>query len=130
MVREAVTALWPQVTPAAVADVRCARIDWIIVRQGESADILGGWGNRPVVAAMLKPATMAGRVEHGDRLPGRSIVGLDLDRHAATPAGIASFACPCGEHGPAWPSTSTVATPSGGPHSCPSQRSRRLPETG
>ena len=43
-----------------------------------------------------------------------SIVGLDLDRHAGKPNGVASFACLCGEHGAGWPSTFTVATPSGG----------------
>ncbi len=45
-----------------------------------------------------------------------SIVGLDLDRHAGKPDGVASFACLCGEHGAGWPSTFTVATPSGGLH--------------
>jgi len=41
---------------------------------------------------------------------------MDLDRHAGTPDGIASFAYLCGEHGAGWPSTFTVATPSGGLH--------------
>ncbi len=45
-----------------------------------------------------------------------SIVGLDLDRHAGKPDGIASFARLAGEHGAGWPSTFTVATPSGGLH--------------
>jgi hypothetical protein len=45
-----------------------------------------------------------------------SIVGLDLDRHAGKPDGVASFARLCGEHGAGWPSTFTVATPSGGLH--------------
>ena len=44
------------------------------------------------------------------------IVGLDLDRHAGKPDGVASFARLCGEHGAGWPSTFTVATPSGGLH--------------
>lgn len=43
-----------------------------------------------------------------------SVVGLDLDRHAGKPDGVASFARLCGEHGEGWPSTFTVATPSGG----------------
>ncbi len=43
-----------------------------------------------------------------------SIVGLDLDRHAGKPDGVASFARLAGEHGAGWPSTFTVATPSGG----------------
>jgi len=42
------------------------------------------------------------------------IVGLDLDRHAGKPDGVASFARLAGEHGAGWPSTFTVATPSGG----------------
>jgi len=58
VVREAVTPLWSQVTPGAVADVLCACTDWIVVRQGKSADILDGWGSCPVAAAMLKTATM------------------------------------------------------------------------
>jgi hypothetical protein len=45
-----------------------------------------------------------------------SIVGLDLDRHAGQPDGITSFARLCGERGAGWPSTFTVATPSGGLH--------------
>ncbi|HEY3958711.1 MAG TPA: bifunctional DNA primase/polymerase, partial [Streptosporangiaceae bacterium] len=45
-----------------------------------------------------------------------SIVGLDLDRHEGKPDGVASFARLCGEHGAGWPSTFTVATPSGGLH--------------
>jgi Bifunctional DNA primase/polymerase, N-terminal len=45
-----------------------------------------------------------------------SIVGLDLDRHAGKPDGVASFACLVGELGAGWPSTFTVATPSGGLH--------------
>jgi hypothetical protein len=45
-----------------------------------------------------------------------SVVGLDLDRHAGKPDGVASFARLCGEHGTGWPSTFTVATPSGGLH--------------
>ena len=57
VVREAVTALWSQVTPAAVADVLCACTDWIVTRQGKSADILDGWGSCPVAAAMLRTAT-------------------------------------------------------------------------
>jgi hypothetical protein len=55
-VREAVTPLWSQVTPAAVADVLCACID-MIASQGRSADILDGWGNCPVAAAMMRTAT-------------------------------------------------------------------------
>jgi len=45
-----------------------------------------------------------------------SIVGLDLDRHAGKPDGVASFARVAGEHGTGWPSTFSVATPSGGLH--------------
>jgi hypothetical protein len=45
-----------------------------------------------------------------------SIVGLDLDRHPGKPDGVASFARLAGEHGAGWPSTFTVATPSGGLH--------------
>jgi hypothetical protein len=45
-----------------------------------------------------------------------SIVGLDLDRHPGKPDGVASFALLAGEHGAGWPSTFTVATPSGGLH--------------
>jgi hypothetical protein len=56
VVREAVTPLWSQVTPAAVADVLCACVE-MIVRQGRSADILDGWGSCPVAAAMLRTAT-------------------------------------------------------------------------
>ncbi len=56
VVRDAVTLLWPQVTPAAVADVLCACVD-MIASQGKSADILDGWGSCPVAAAMLRTAT-------------------------------------------------------------------------
>jgi hypothetical protein len=56
VVREAVTPLWSQVTPAAVADVLCA-CTGMIVSQGKSADILDGWGSCPVAAAMLRTAT-------------------------------------------------------------------------
>ena len=56
VVREAVIALWSQVTPAAVADVLCACVE-MIVSQGRSADILDGWGSCPVAAAMLRTAT-------------------------------------------------------------------------
>ncbi len=45
-----------------------------------------------------------------------AIVGIDLDRHPGKPDGVASFARLAGEHGPGWPSTFTVATPSGGLH--------------
>jgi hypothetical protein len=44
------------------------------------------------------------------------IVGLDLDRHVGKPDGVSSFARLCGEHRAGWPSTFTVATPSGGLH--------------
>lgn len=44
------------------------------------------------------------------------IVGLDLDRHSGKPDGVASFARLIGEQGAGWPSTFTVATPSGGLH--------------
>lgn len=44
VVREAVTPLWPRITPGAVADVlvTCAGM---IVSRGESADILDGWND-------------------------------------------------------------------------------------
>lgn len=45
-----------------------------------------------------------------------SVVGLDLDRHAGKPDGVASFARLCGEHRAGWPSTFAVATPAGGLH--------------
>jgi hypothetical protein len=51
-VREAVTALWPQVTPAAVADVSVARAAAIVSR-GWGADILDGWGDCGVARGML-----------------------------------------------------------------------------
>jgi hypothetical protein len=56
VVRDAVTPLWSQVTPAAVADVLCA-CTGMIVGQGRSAGILDGWGSCPVAAAMLRTAT-------------------------------------------------------------------------
>jgi hypothetical protein len=56
VVREAVTSLWSQVIPGAVADVLCACVE-MIVSQGKSADILDGWGSCPVAAAMLRTAT-------------------------------------------------------------------------
>ena len=43
------------------------------------------------------------------------IVGVDLDRHGG-PDGLATFAEVCARHGQMWPSTLTVATPSGGLH--------------
>lgn len=45
-----------------------------------------------------------------------SVVVLDLDRHPGQPDGVATFARICGEHAAPWPSTFTVATPSGGLH--------------
>jgi len=68
---------------------------------------------------MSNPAAAAGWPAGSNTWVGcraSSIVGLDLDRHAGKPDGIASFACLCGEHGAGWPSTFTVATPSGGLH--------------
>jgi hypothetical protein len=43
------------------------------------------------------------------------IAGVDLDRHGG-PDGVATFAEVCARHGQPWPSTLTVATPSGGLH--------------
>lgn len=56
VVREAVTALWPQVTPAAVADVLCACTSWL-ASHGKAEDALDGWGSCRVAAAMLRTAT-------------------------------------------------------------------------
>lgn len=57
VVREAVTALWPQVTPAAVATTLCACTSWIVTHAG-AADVLAGWGSiSPVAEAMLRTAT-------------------------------------------------------------------------
>jgi Bifunctional DNA primase/polymerase, N-terminal len=44
------------------------------------------------------------------------VAGLDLDRHAGAPDGVASFARLCADQGLAWPATFTVATPNGGLH--------------
>jgi hypothetical protein len=44
------------------------------------------------------------------------IVGLDLDRHAGRPDGVAAFRALCARHGAPWPLTFTVGTPHRGRH--------------
>jgi hypothetical protein len=70
VVREAVTALWSQTIPGAVADVLvdCAHT---IVSRGGHENILDGWGNCPVAAEMLTSTATweaGGQVRNGVRL--------------------------------------------------------------
>ncbi len=75
VVCEAVTALWPSLTPVAVADVLARCAETIASRDGY-AEILDGWGNFPVaypVAAQMLDAAAAG-IADGRPAPGGGLL--------------------------------------------------------
>ncbi|HEY3958614.1 MAG TPA: hypothetical protein VGM53_35065 [Streptosporangiaceae bacterium] len=85
VVREAVTPVWSQVIPGAVADVLAACAHTIVSRGGHE-DILDGWGNCPVAAEMLASAArwkVGGPVRDGVRLTSPDALASSL---AADPA--------------------------------------------
>jgi hypothetical protein len=66
------------------------------------------------LAALARSWPAGANIGVGCRASG--IVGLDLDRHAGRPDGVAAFARLCATRGTTWPETFTVATPNRGLH--------------
>ena len=75
-----------------------------------------GWQRRCTMSLAVIEEKWPASANIGVGCRASGIIGLDLDRHAGGPDGIASFARLCAGRGQQLPVTFTVATPSGGLH--------------
>jgi hypothetical protein len=75
-----------------------------------------GWTRRVTMSLAVIGESWPAGANIGVACRASGIVGLDLDRHAGSPDGVASFARLCAARGQPCPETFTVATPSGGLH--------------